>query len=401
MPPLQHTVRVLKALKCPTLHREACSPYGHAKLLCSAQLQGISRALHSYELCIVDDLLLHGCVVGLQESKARCSTASYTQHETKQPQVLGSGPDISQLSPLLQQQFDHQANAHLGNMVLRPMSHHNVVWKCSQCPDNQPHSWSSRVNTRSRGAGCPFCTKGGRGVCSHNSLAANFKDIAAQWDYSQNEGSPADFRCGSEKVKVWVCSKGHRWSTAIMHRTERKQGCPDCYSERRGYKSDGSRQRHPVLADSNHPMMASYDYDRNAQAGHDPEKIRLCSHRKLHWLCNSCPKGKLHRWTAAPKDRFVKQAGCPCCSGQKVCECNCLYDLCPQVAAEWDHSKNVGSPRDFAAGSDVVKWWVTSERGSFEGRINQRVLNHNRLKNNRHGNEIPKVRGVKGNVAIV
>ena len=319
----------------------------------------------------------------------------YTQHKTKQAQVQGSGPDVSQLSPLLQQQFDHQANAHLGNMVLKPMSDHNVVWKCSQCPDSQPHSWSSRVSTRSRGAGCPFCTKGGHGVCSHNSLAANFQDIAAQWDYSQNEGSPADFRCGSKKVKVWICSKGHRWSTAIKHRTGRKQGCPDCYSERRGYKSDGSRQRHPVLADSNHPMMASYDYDRNAQAGHDPEKFRLCSHQKLHWLCNSCPKGKLHQWTAAPKDRFVKEAGCPCCSGHKVCECNWLHDLCPQVSAEWDYNKNVGSPRDFAAGSDVVKWWVTSERGSFEGRINQRVLNHNRLKNNRHGNEIPKGRGVK------
>ncbi|KAL3153715.1 hypothetical protein ABBQ32_013311 [Trebouxia sp. C0010 RCD-2024] len=100
------------------------------------------------------------------------------------------GPDIRNLLQLLQKQWDHAANAQLGNTVIKPYSNMKVSWICDQCSDGHVHSWSAPVSNRSRGRGCPQC--GGCQICQHNSLATKAPMVAAQWDYEANEERPDD-----------------------------------------------------------------------------------------------------------------------------------------------------------------------------------------------------------------
>ncbi len=58
---------------------------------------------------------------------------------------LQQSPDISRLSPKLQQQWDHQKNAHLGNIIITHHTKRIVSWRCSDCPDGHPHEWETSV----------------------------------------------------------------------------------------------------------------------------------------------------------------------------------------------------------------------------------------------------------------
>ncbi|DBA72408.1 TPA: hypothetical protein ACH3X2_010440 [Trebouxia sp. C0005] len=65
-----------------------------------------------------------------------------TNNEQSQSQSQQTGPDLSKLSPRLQQQFDHVQNAHLGNIVITKFSSIQVAWSCDQCPSGYPHKWN-------------------------------------------------------------------------------------------------------------------------------------------------------------------------------------------------------------------------------------------------------------------
>ena len=106
-------------------------------------------------------------------------------HVQDQAQSLQQeGPDISLLSPALHKQWDHAANAQLGNFLIRPWSNKKVAWKCDACPDGHVHQWMAPVRNRTSGRGCPQCS--GRKVCKHNCLATKDPAAAAQWDYDAN-----------------------------------------------------------------------------------------------------------------------------------------------------------------------------------------------------------------------
>ena len=53
--------------------------------------------------------------------------------------------------------------------------------------------------------------------------------------------------------------------------------------------------------------------------------------------------------------------------------CNCLQSLVPDVAAEWDYTRNSGTPVDYTAGSNSRVWWYNDKRGSFPATINDRT----------------------------
>ena len=302
---------------------------------------------------------------------AQFSTAVH--HESSSYQPYGSdqhlGPDISLLSSMLQRQWDHAKNAHLGNILIRPYSHKRVWWQCDQCPLGHPHAWEAEV--RSRGRSCPFCAS--QRVCQHNSLATKHPDIAAEIS-PRNQGTAHDYTAGSEKNMFWRCKHGHEWTASILKRTIQKNGCPACFASRRASRP---QQQHPFLADSHHAMMQYWDSEPNAKEGLDSSEIRCRSNKLCNWVCHCCPKGRPHRWRARPGTMYLGH-GCPCCSGHKVCICNSLQSLCPEVAADWDYSRNTGTPDDYPAGSRSKVWWCTDKRGSFQAHIHDRTSDHRR-----------------------
>ena len=63
------------------------------------------------------------------------------------------------------------------------------------------------------------------------------------------------------------------------------------------------------------------------------------------------------------------------CAGHVACRCNSLKALFPDIAADWDYSKNKGQPNDYTAGSDYLAWWYTPQRGSWQQRMHDRSSN--------------------------
>ena len=296
------------------------------------------------------------------------------QAPQSQSQSQQNGPDLSNLSPRLQQQFDHVQNAHLGNIVIAKFSAIQVAWICDQCPSDYPHKWFQAPQRRTANDGCPFCS--GRRACKHNSLATKSPAAAASWDYSANEGTPDDYTAGSNYRATWNCQDcGLSWQAVINKRALNGTGCPHCYELRRGRKADGSRTSHPTLrgASGDHPLMAEWDKDANEKAGLYPENIKLRSHIQVNWICRKCPLGLLHLYKAMPNDRTLKCSGCPYCDAQKACKCNSLQTHFPDLVEEWDFDRNKDAPGNYTARSHAEVWWRTAERGSWQQRIDTRT----------------------------
>ena len=201
------------------------------------------------------------------------------------------GPDLSKLSPKLQQQWHHAKNAHLGNVTIPPGTGRKMWWSCDQCPDGHPHEFeASPLNLgRAKGKGCPFCA--GKAVCPHNSLKTKAPAIADEWS-STNQKSADEYTARSGAAVQWQCRQcGHEWSARIHLRTANGTGCPACSLTRRerGYA------RHPTLMASQPGMMQKWDWEANEQAGLRPTTLSCCSNRMAHWICHKCPKGQTHR----------------------------------------------------------------------------------------------------------
>ena len=186
-----------------------------------------------------------------------------------QPQKRG--PDISQLKPHLQQQWDAAANDDLGEIAISSMSARKVHWVCQSCPDGHAHVWQATVRDRSRGHGCPYCAA--QAVCQHNSLATRAPQVAAQWDFDANKLTPHDYTSESNAKVAWNCSAcSHAWRARIGSRTRRGSGCPKCARKRSDYT-----RKHPSLAAAGPAVMAFWDHKSNEQAGLDPGRISLGS----------------------------------------------------------------------------------------------------------------------------
>jgi len=224
---------------------------------------------------------------------------SWQQPSKEQPKEVG--PTISMLAKKLQAQWHEERNRHLGNSVIRPFSRHKVWWSCDQCPDSLPHIWEARVDRRSSGTGCPFCS--GTSTCQHNTLARQAPQVAQFWDAKKNHPLSPDHVTVSSQMRVhWKCSVcTYEWQASVMNKTRGKTGCPKCAKRNGGRKADGTRQKHPTFAQAKHALLEQWDHDKNRENGDSPDNTTLKSQKLIWWRCHECPVGKEHSWQARPK----------------------------------------------------------------------------------------------------
>lgn len=123
---------------------------------------------------------------------------------------------------------------------------------------------------------------------------------------------------------------------------------------------------------SKFPELAKeWDYDKNGDAS--PNDIAFGSHKKVWWKCS-----RNHEWESAVNARTNSGRArvCARCCGQKVCEDNCLLVKNPELAKEWDYSKNNElTPRTVMPSSDKKAWWVCCRGHSYFANIKNRNLN--------------------------
>ncbi len=93
------------------------------------------------------------------------------------------------------------------------------TWKCKL-----GHQWKSKVNNRTSGSNCPYCT-------SHK-LLIGFNDLETKYPEIAKEAygwSPVSVIAGSNKKVRWICNYGHKWSATVSARTSGAYtGCPAC-----------------------------------------------------------------------------------------------------------------------------------------------------------------------------
>jgi len=217
-----------------------------------------------------------------------------------------------------------------------------VWWKCGNATCDH-HEWEAKISNRMNGSSCPFCY--GKKVCACNSLEKLKPNIVTEW-HPKNKLKPSEVSLGSGKKVWWKCKNSlcnhHEWESAICDR--RKRGCPFCSNQKICPCSSLEKLR-PDLAAEWHPKNKL-----------KPSEVSLGSDKKVWWLCFNSTCEHIHEWDARITDRN-QGSGCPFCCRKKICLCNSLEKLRPDLAAEW-HPKNKLKSFEVSLGSDKKVWWL-------------------------------------------
>jgi len=169
--------------------------------------------------------------------------------------------------------------------------------------------------------------------------------IAAQWHPTRNGAlSPRSVKKSSRVLVWWRCKFGHEWETEIRSRTSKPSGCPVCSGKKVWAGENDLQTLRPDLAKQWHST-------RNGEL--TPSMVTSSSHRVVWWTCSMG-----HDYEASVNKRQQGQ-GCPACSGKKVLEnFNDLQSLRPDLALEWDSTKNSElSPSSVTVQSGRRVWW--------------------------------------------
>jgi hypothetical protein len=157
--------------------------------------------------------------------------------------------------------------------------------------------------------------------------------LAREWHPAKNGTlTPGDVTPHSNKKVWWNCRKGHEWEAHISHRSN-GIGCPYC-SGKRPSEGRNLQVANPDLAKEWHPT-------KNGSL--TPRDVTPRSGKKVWWVCSN-----EHEWEATISHRS-QGSGCPYCSGNRVCDDNCLQTINPALSEQWHPTKNdTLTPKDVA-----------------------------------------------------
>ncbi|MFI8705479.1 zinc-ribbon domain-containing protein [Bacillus sp. NPDC077411] len=228
-----------------------------------------------------------------------------------------------------------------------------VWWVCSE-----GHEWETVVSQRTnkKATGCPYCS--GKKVNNENSFKVKYPELVKEWHSTKNgDLLPNNFTAGSKKRVWWTCSKGHEWQTTISERS-RGRNCPYC-TGRKLTKENSLYEKYPEIANQWHP---------NKNDKLRPQDVSAKSSKKIWWLCK-----RRHEWQTAVSER-TRGYGCPYCSGKYISEDNNLKAVYPEIAKEWNYTKNVGLfPEEVYCNSSKRVWWKCKKGHEWEIPVRNRT----------------------------
>jgi Probable Zinc-ribbon domain len=201
--------------------------------------------------------------------------------------------------PAIAAQWHPTRNNGVSPRDIRPKSNKRYWWKCPVAAD---HEWEDAVDARTQtgGLGCPFCS--GHRTAPQDSIAVQWPELAAQWDWDANgDLTPDQVRPGSSLPVRWTCAEGedHRWRIAPSVRLA-GNGCPYCAGQLPS-ASYNLAVCAPEVAAEWHPI-------RNGNL--TPYDVTPGSKRSVWWRCCN---DSTHEWPADIKNRTAGR-GCPTCA---------------------------------------------------------------------------------------
>jgi hypothetical protein len=92
------------------------------------------------------------------------------------------------------------------------------------------------------------------------------------------------------------------------------------------------------------------------------------------WQCDHCDE----YWEAKVSSRTGNKTGCPYCAGKKVSAKNGLQAKFPDIAKQWDYSKNGNvQPSDVLPKSGRKFWWICPKHHSYKTQVSTRTSGRN------------------------
>ena len=257
-------------------------------------------------------------------------------------------------TPELLQSWNYERNGNLSPEKITNHSGKKVWWKCEK-----GHEWQAIVSDRQRGDGCPYCS-GNRVLKGFNDVFTTNPSLIEEWDYEKNQHiNPYDLSKGSSVKVWWRCKEGHSYKSAVATRTS-GVGCPICDGKviLAGYND---------LMTKNPQLAAEWNYDRNGKL--TPDQVAPFSNKKVWWKCE-----KGHEWESKVASRN-KNSNCPYCGNQKLLSgFNDLATRFPELALDWDYTKNEQSPSQVLASDKSKKFWICKKCGhSYEKSVYNKV----------------------------
>ena len=248
--------------------------------------------------------------------------------------------------PEIAKEWDYKKNMPLKPDMVSSGSGESVWWVCFK-----GHSYKAIVGNRVRmGSGCPYCSNHTL-LRGFNDLETVYPDIAEEWNHEKNGALlPSEVLPRVSKKVWWVCPNKHEYQATVASRTG-GTGCPYCARKALlpGYND---------LATLFPNLVSEWNIEKNGTLS--PDRITAYNSRKVWW---TCPNG--HAYEKSVISRTKEKRSCPYCSGRKVLRgFNDLATLNPELANEWDYSKNTLLPTDVTAGSGKRVWWVCSNCGA-------------------------------------
>ena len=274
--------------------------------------------------------------------------------------------DLATLYPEIAKQFDIEANGIKPTCVLAH-SNKKYFWVCEK-----GHRHISTPDHKTRGNGCPYCSN--RAVLpGYNDLATVFPQIAAEWNYSKNNGTPQNYTYRSRYKANWICSKcGNEWIAKISDRADSKwKTCPKCIGTIIGESRHKSelKKRGGI---TNPLLLKEWDYERNEKG---PEEYTPNSAEKVFWICSICG----YRFKACINNRSNRNGSCACCSKKVLVKgINDLATTHPELAKEWHPIKNGDlKPCDVSYGLARKVWWLCPQGHDYQATLNHRSAGTN------------------------
>ena len=88
--------------------------------------------------------------------------------------------DLQTVNPTLAKEWNYKKNSNLKPEFFTANSGQKVWWMCKD-----GHEWEAKVNNRSNGRGCPFCSNK-KVLEGYNDLFTTNPDLAKEWNYKRN-----------------------------------------------------------------------------------------------------------------------------------------------------------------------------------------------------------------------
>ena len=331
--------------------------------------------------------------------------------------------NITITHPEIAQEWDYEKNNGLLPIEVSKGQTKTVYWLCPK-----GHSYTARIDHRcSMRSGCPYCSHK-KVLPGETDIATVYPELAAEWDYENNELPPSEYMPFSNKTVSWICPICHKsYKRRIEDRTVKRLGCPNCTKP--GERSTSQQEQSFVfyyskvtevqsrakffgkeidvyLPELNAGIEYDGEYFHQKRAEKDIEKKKILTDNGVRLIIVKCgreravttdtvvmktkekynPSFDELAWAIKESFSLLSLNAPEIDLKRDVSKIYALYirsikennisTKFPDIAAEWNYGLNEGlTPEMFAYAANKKAWWTCKACGNdYDMVINNRTI---------------------------